>query len=308
MKIVERLRLAAVRPYSFELTVHKPAGWHWLTPGEVWEDETIWSGLRSTTGKPIGIRARASGTTLKPAVVCEIFSKEPPSKYERLQISTKVAGALGVSDDIRPFYTLANRDPILKQVVKDLYGMRAGVWPDLFSAAVLSITLQMAPVARSRRMMNALIENYGDRIELDRKTIRLLPSPERIASTKEAELKRKCGLGYRARALKRVARQISAGFPTLEELKKMSPQAAMTRLMELYGIGEYSAEMITPHPSFPLDVWSVQIFAKLFGVKLTDDPRSLIPRIKKLADRRWEKWRWLALVYVLNDLSNLGVG
>jgi hypothetical protein len=28
-----------VPPYSFELTVHKPAGWWWSTPNKVFENE-----------------------------------------------------------------------------------------------------------------------------------------------------------------------------------------------------------------------------------------------------------------------------
>ena len=34
-------------PFDFRLTVRKPAGWDLFTSGEVYEDETLWTGIRS---------------------------------------------------------------------------------------------------------------------------------------------------------------------------------------------------------------------------------------------------------------------
>jgi hypothetical protein len=41
-----RAELDAVPPYSFELTVHKPAGWWWSTPDEVFENGICWTVTR----------------------------------------------------------------------------------------------------------------------------------------------------------------------------------------------------------------------------------------------------------------------
>ena len=40
-------------PFDFRLTVRKPAGWDLFTSEEVYEDETLWSGIRFG-GRPIG--------------------------------------------------------------------------------------------------------------------------------------------------------------------------------------------------------------------------------------------------------------
>jgi hypothetical protein len=49
-------------------------------------------------------------------------------------------------------------------------------WPELFSALILAVSLQMAPMKRSNQMMDLLMENFGDEATFDRKTICYWPS------------------------------------------------------------------------------------------------------------------------------------
>ena len=67
--------------------------------------------------------------------------------------------------------------------------------------------------------------------------------------------------GYRAAFIKACAEAIvSQKAPTIKELADMKAEEAKRVLMSLKGNDEYSAEIIIPHPSFPVDVWSVKIF------------------------------------------------
>jgi hypothetical protein len=45
------LRLKAIPPYDFALTVHKPAGWSLLTPFEIFEKGVLWTAMRVPSGK-----------------------------------------------------------------------------------------------------------------------------------------------------------------------------------------------------------------------------------------------------------------
>lgn len=304
---VARFRFVPKPPYSFALTVHKPAGWHWLTPGEVWDDttETVFTALRLGDGRTIGIKARGVGDVVRPAVVVEAYAAQPLTLPARRELRNILRHALDVDADIRGFYRLAARDAVLKTRVRRLYGLREGYWSGLWPLLVLAVTLQMAPIKRSMAMLQAFLEHYGQRLRVDGHRVRLWPTPERTAAAPLRELRTRCRLGYRAKALKAIARRLRAGFPSLEELKNMQPEAATRKLQELYGVGAYSAAMVTPHVSFPLDVWSVQIFARLLGVRIPKgrDPREFIPRVARAAERRWGEWRGLAFVYVLNSLE-----
>jgi 3-methyladenine DNA glycosylase/8-oxoguanine DNA glycosylase len=85
----------------------------------------------------------------------------------------------------------------------------------------------------------------------------------------------------------------------------MSPEEAKAKLMELKGIGEYSADIVSPHPGFALDVWSAKIFNTLLLGEKTESPRDVIPNLKEIAEKRWGKWRGYVFTYVLNDLDRL---
>ena len=165
--------------------------------------------------------------------------------------------------------------------------------------------MQMAPIARSDRMMNLLIEKCGDKISFDGKDIAYWPSAERIANAEVEELERNCKLGYRAKFLKDIVETLRAGFPSLQELEEMPAEEAKAKLMQLNGIGEYSADIVLPHSGFALDVWSAKIFSALLLGEKAESPRNLIPKLKKLAEDRWGKWRGYVFIYVLNDLANL---
>jgi len=298
-------KLRAIPPYDFLRTVHKPAGWSLLTPFETFEDDTLWTGMRLNSGEMFGLKLKSEGTTEKPQIFCRVFSRKKVNVKKKEELSETVSWMLSTEEDIREFYALAERDPLAKSLVKDLYGMRRTKQPDIFPRLILAVTLQMAPIRRSDQMMTLLIKEYGEKIVFDGKEVLYWPSPEKIAKANVSELEKRCKLGYRAKTLKGIAQAICKGFPTLQELEKMSAKEAKAKLMELKGIGEYSADIVSPHPGFALDVWSAKIFNLLLFREEAESPRDIIPKLKKIAENRWGEWRGYVFTYVLNDLSTL---
>jgi DNA-3-methyladenine glycosylase II len=213
--------------------------------------------------------------------------------------------SLKVEEDLTGFYKLSRKDPILRGVVKDLYGMHTIGWPELFPALILAVSLQMAPMKRTNEMLDLLMENFGDEARFDGKTFRYWPSAPTIAQASLKELMTKAKLGYRAKNLKAIAQTLTQGFPTIDELSAMEPEETKDKLLTLRGIGEYSADLVNPRTGFPLDVWSAKIFHVLFHGKVPEKPREAIPALKVEAKKRWGEWRGHAFVYVLNDLPKL---
>jgi DNA-3-methyladenine glycosylase II len=298
-------QLSAVPPYDFALTVRKPAGWSFLTPHEVLEDGVLWTAMRMPLGEMFGLKMKSIGTVEKPQVSCEIYSSQRIGFTEKKQFLTLLSWMLGLEEDLKPFYALAKRDSLVNALVDSLHGMRRTKRPDIFPQLILAITLQMAPIARSNQMMELLIKEYGEKIVFDGREVLYWPSPSTIAKKNIRDLKERCKLGYRAPVLKGIAEALCKGFPTLRELKAMSAEEAKVKLMELKGIGEYSADIVSPHPGFALDVWSAKIFSLLLFGKEPELPRAVIPRLKKIAGKRWGRWRGYVFTYVLNDIPNL---
>jgi 3-methyladenine DNA glycosylase/8-oxoguanine DNA glycosylase len=234
-----------------------------------------------------------------------MYSKTNFDASEKQAATRMLKRALKTEEDLKEFYALGAKDDILRDAVKDLFGMHTVGWPELFPALILAVTLQMAPMKRSNQMMEALIAEFGDQASFDGKTMRYWPSTKTIAALSVEELMAKANLGYRAKNLKAIAAALNQGFPSMDDLWTMAPEEANKKLRTLRGIGEYSAELVMPRMGFPLDVWSVKIFNVLFRGEELGNPRDAISALKKVAEARWGGWRGLAFVYVLNDLPKL---
>ena len=162
----------------------------------------------------------------------------------------------------------------------------------------LAITLQTASYGRTERMIKLIYRDYGDKILFDDVEVIVCPSPTKIANVSEEELKSECNLGYRTTFIKACAEAIaSQKAPTIKELTDMKAEEAKRVLMNLKGIGEYSAEIITPHPSFPVDVWSVKIFCQLFNIKIDRSLRAMIPIVKRYASEKFGRWQKYVYTY-----------
>jgi DNA-3-methyladenine glycosylase II len=298
------VEVTATPPYSFELTLYKPAGWWWSTPDEVFENGICWTVTRFQ-GELVGLKLQSTGTLQKPRITCTFYSRNKLDDSEKQGITRMVKRALKVEENLTEFYKLSQKDNILRGVVEDLYGMHTVGWPELFPALILAVTLQMAPMKRSNQMMDLLIKNFGEQATFDGKAIKYWPSVETITALSVEELKAKAKLGYRAANLIAIAEALKHGFPTMDELWAMAPEEAKKQLLTLRGIGDYSAELVMPRMGFPLDVWSAKIFHVLFFGSTPEKPREAIPALRKVAEERWGDWRGYAFVYVLNDLPKL---
>ncbi|MGC9976533.1 MAG: hypothetical protein ABSA46_02855 [Thermodesulfovibrionales bacterium] len=292
-------------PYNYALTVHKPAGWPLFTPFEIY-DEGVFRTALHVSGTLLGLKLKNRGTTENPAFFVEVFMTGVPTPDQKKNIRETLSAKLGANQDVEAFYRMARKDSILKHAVRDLYGMHDTGTANIFAEATLAILLQMAPLNRSEQMWECVIENYGEVAEFDGRKVLVWPTPERIAAVAPGELQRKCKLGYRAKHLVGTATILGKGdFPTLEELTKMPPAESKRKVLELPGIGDYSADIIGPHPGFPIDAWSADVFATLFWRKKPVRSRDVIDKVKKAGITRWGEHCWMAFLYVAHDLEGL---
>ncbi|MDA4122715.1 MAG: hypothetical protein OK456_05980 [Thaumarchaeota archaeon] len=304
LTLASRFRIEPLPPFSFQLTVKKPAGWDLFTPDEVYDDGKLWTAVRLRSW-PVGLKIVSAGTIGRPVLQVSAYAKSEMSKAEKQELRETIAVCLGAGQDLREFYAFAEKDPILKHVIETLYGMHDTQTVSLFNSVILAICLQMARLARSNAMMKAINSKYGDPIEFDGRRLLLYPPAERIAKLDPAVFANECKLGYRAKYLVASAKMIVDGFPDMKAIMGMEPAKAKEKLMELPGIGDYAADIIDPHGGFPIDAWSVDVFGLLFFGKEPANRREAIEEVKAEGIRRWGKWSWMGFFYVAQDLRNL---
>ncbi len=142
-------------PFDFVLTVTKPAGCAWSTPKEIFENSTLWTGVR-TGDVPVGLVMHAK----KNRVSVRAFTQSPLTKKETGDIRNMVLSGLGADEDLDRFHRFAEHDPVLKKAITDHPGMRIGLLDDVFGGVILAILLQMAPIGRSEQMMDRVLEHF----------------------------------------------------------------------------------------------------------------------------------------------------
>ena len=300
LKKAAELEVTIPEPFDFTLTVAKPAGWHWSTPGEVFEEGTVWTGL-NLANRLVGLRLSSNGDG---AVSATAFATSALSSGQRVSLARAIEHGLGKDQDLRAFYDFARKDPILERVVKDRYGMRIGRLDELFGRVILTITLQMAQLPRSRQMMGDILRYYGTTLAFDGRRVLVWPSPAKIARVDPAALRQRANLGYRAKLLSGAARYLKENPMSMIELDALPDEEALRKVREIPGIGEYSAGIVLGRYA-PIDAWSVIVMSELLLGKTPARPRADIEKINRLIAKRWGRWSWWAFAYILNDLENL---
>jgi DNA-3-methyladenine glycosylase II len=140
--------------------------------------------------------------------------------------------------DLRPFYRMAASHPILGTITKELHGLKPMRPASLFEMLVVAITEQQISMAAAYRIRTRIIECYGERVN----GLWAFPTPQRLSESSVAEL-RTCGLSQRkAEYVKGVAHEVANGRLDLGRLEEMSDEDVRIVLLQIRGLGPWSAE------------------------------------------------------------------
>lgn len=148
--------------------------------------------------------------------------------------------ALGLDDDLRPFYERFRRDPLLGPAIRRAPWIRARRcgWP--WEAFAWAVTEQLIEVERAHAIQRRILARWGaamlppDR----RRPLRDVPGPEVLARLAPAELAA-CGLApKRALALVAAAREVAAG--------RLDPGRSEhdARLLRIANIGPWTVQVL----------------------------------------------------------------
>jgi len=297
---ITRLKLTIPEPFDFALTVAKPAGWDWSIPSEVFEDSALWTAA-TLVGRPVGLKLSSASSG---HVTAAVYTRQELAGPARLDVRSALEFGLGKSNDLDGFYRFARKDDVLRRTVRDLFGMRVSRMDEIFGRVILAISLQMAQLSRSRQMMDSVLRLCGTRVWFEGREMILWPSPEKVARLAPADLREKANMGYRADRLSAAAKYLADNPLSIRELDALSDEEAVEKVMEIPGIGRYSAGIILGR-SAPIDAWSVIVMSELLLGKTPENPRAEIDAVNGIIDRRWGRWSWMAFAYILNDLENL---
>src|SRR6478752_5336 len=150
--------------------------------------------------------------------------------------------ALGLDDDLRPFYDRFRDDPLIGRSVRARPHLRVHRRPDPFEALAWAICEQLIEFERAAAIERRIVWTLGRRCP--RTGLRDLPSARTFAGLAPARLQALDLSAGRALALRRAAREVATGRA---DLRGTDHERAWRRLRAIPGIGRWTIEMLALH-------------------------------------------------------------
>jgi DNA-3-methyladenine glycosylase II len=175
----------------------------------------------------LGVELRGAGSALDDDGAAEVRSA-----LERI---------LGLKVDLGGFYRMAERDERLRTLARRFSGMRPPCFPSVFEAVINAIACQQLSLVVGIHLLNRLAQSLGS-TRSDGGTQPSFPTAERLAEVNPQAL-RDLGFSWaKTRALGSLAGQVASGKLDLEALWNEADERALSVLLDLTGVGRWSAE------------------------------------------------------------------
>jgi DNA-3-methyladenine glycosylase II len=214
-------------------------------------------------------------------------------------VASEVARQFSTDLDLEPFYALAAADPVLRQLIARFRGMRIPQAPRVFETLISAIIEQQVNLSFAHKVKKALIDTYGRAVEYQGRRYSTFPEPAALAIVTPHELLHLQVSGPKARYIIAISRLVLDGTLDLEYLRNVEPALAHKKLLELKGVGNWTAQYVGLRALGHLDCLPVadvglQNVVRYF-YRLRKPPT--LERIEKLA-RAWRGWRSYATFYL----------
>jgi DNA-3-methyladenine glycosylase II len=231
--------LKPVAPFRLDYTV-------WALrrrPGNVIDrwDGLAWSRVHELAGGVCEVRVTQAGPPENPTlgVLARGRALTADAKAPIRKLLTRM---LGLDRDLAGFYELTRRDRTMAALAERFRGVRLPRFPTLFEALVNGIACQQLSLTVGIIVLNRLAESFGARFSTPDGTAFGFPRPERLAGADLAGLKRLGLSRQKAQALLELSGRVAKKEVDLPGLEAMSNEEAVEKLLELRGVGRWTAD------------------------------------------------------------------
>jgi DNA-3-methyladenine glycosylase II len=209
--------------------------------------------------------------------------------------------ALGLDDDLRPFYERFRDDPLIGRSVRARPWLRVPRRPEPFESLAWAICEQLIEAERAEAIERRIVARWGRRGRgWGPDALRDVPSPAALGALAPAELQAVDLSGGRSLALVRAAREVASGRA---DLHADDHERAWRRLRAIPGIGPWTIEVLGLHGQGRYDQLPAGdlAFLKLVGRLTTGDPRARVEEHEVRAFfAPYDGWAGLAATHLLS--------
>lgn len=192
--------------------------------------------------RPVRVDVIAAGTTAHP-ILHVTADGASLTRSTRAAVTATLDRILGLQLDLRPFYRLANRDPLLALLAARFRGLKPPRFPTVFEAVVNGIACQQLSLTVGIILLDRLAQRCAPSVAVGATVVYAFPRPRDIAGLRSSDLR---ALGFseaKARALLELATSVEDGL-ALESLTELDDETAIAKLLALRGVGRWTAEYV----------------------------------------------------------------
>ncbi len=268
-------------------------------------DGTSYRRLLLVQGTPLLVEVRQEGSPRRALLHIRLSGAFARCREARDALHNVLNRSLGAFADIRPFYKALESDPLLAGCQRRFEGLRLAGWPDAWEALVTTVLCQQVNLHFAYTLRTRIVSDYGTGVPIAGATYHSFPSPCQLAGASLADLRRLQLSQSKSETLLRLAAAFTDGGLSQAELERLSDEAAIERLVQIKGIGTWTAETVLLRGLGRLDAFPA---GDLGVVKYL--AQGLLNRVERASEKemrayaeRWRPFRGLALVYAYAELN-----
>ncbi len=172
-----------------------------------------------------------------------IESEESLTKEQIKQANESLTKIFGINMDLRPLYENAQKDPVLSNMLNELYGLKRMTRANLFEDILYRIVqMQMNHKPTAKKMMFKMREAYGTALMFGKKPLPAWPRPHQLMRADPANIRKLGPTLRKGQYLVGLANDIVAGTVDMEHLMKCDPQIFYDEITNIKGIGPTSGQ------------------------------------------------------------------
>ena len=285
-------------PFDLDATARHQTYYQREMGADSYHDETYYRALE-VEGRHLLALVRSTGTVEAPRVTVELKGAQLPTESVAT-VTHSISRILGLDLDLRPFYVVAGDDPFLSKAVQTFYGLHPTRTASVFEALVTAITGQQISGSVARAIRARVVRTLGTSILVDIDTFYTFPKATDFLEAGQDKL-RSFGLSARkAEYILEVASRAADGTLDLQRLEKLSNNDVVEELVQIRGIGQWTAQWtllsaLGRSDAFPSgDLALKRVISEYYfdGEPITDDETTAF------ASERWGNYAGLATTYL----------
>ena len=217
-------------------------------------DGTTYRRVIRIHGRPAEVRVREHGSCEEPRLEVSVIG-EPVHAGAEAEVQALLTPLLGLEVDLKPFYRLASREPRLRELAEKYRGLKPGKLPTIFETLANAFACQQFTIAAGLQLLNRLIRRGSVGIKIEEGVVFGFPEPSDLLRVSPRIFRSLGFSGQKTKAFRELSRKLVAeplAFNTLIDRKN---EDAINLLLELRGVGRWTAEYVLLRGLGRLDVF-----------------------------------------------------